>query len=134
MEAVPRTYTGLSRLAGPIIVIERVEGVSYGEVVQIEMPGGDVRDGRVLDVTKDHCVIQSFEGTHGLSTRDTRVRFMGRPLLTRVSEEMLGRVFDGLQNPFQLGYIHLRRHLPNYRPSRRSQRATARNQRISRRP
>jgi len=105
MEAVPRTYTGLSRLAGPIIVIEHVEGVSYGEVVQIEMPGGDIRDGRVLDVTKDHCVIQSFEGTHGLSTKDTSVRFMGRPLLTRVSEEMLGRVFDGLGNPIDGGPV-----------------------------
>ena len=105
MDAVPRTYTGLSRLAGPIILIENVEGVSYGEVVQIETADGAVRDGRVLDVGTTFCIIQSFEGTYGLSTQTTRVRFMGKPLLARVSEEMLGRVFDGLGSPIDGGPI-----------------------------
>lgn len=102
-QPIPRTYSGLSRLAGPIIVIENVTDVSYAEVVDIEMANGEVRQGRVLDVAEKYAVVQSFQGTYGLSTQTTKVRFLGRPLLGRVSEEMLGRVFDGLGNPIDGG-------------------------------
>ena len=103
MEAVPKTYTGLARLAGPILVIEKVSDVAYAEVVEIETPSGELRHGRVLDVGTNFALVQVFEGTYGLSTAATKVRFIGRPLLARVSEEMLGRVFDGLGNPIDGG-------------------------------
>ncbi len=103
MHIVPKTYTGLSRLAGPIILIENVTGIAYGEVVEIEAPDGSVRQGRVLDVGSTYAVLQSFEGTYGLAAETSRVRFMGRPLLARVSEDMLGRVFDGLGAPVDGG-------------------------------
>lgn len=103
MHPIPKTYTGLRRLAGPIIVIENVTGVAYGEVVEIIAPDGSTRQGRVLDVGTTFAIVQSFEGTYGLSAETSRVRFMGRPFLARVSEEMLGRVFDGLGNPLDGG-------------------------------
>jgi V/A-type H+-transporting ATPase subunit B len=100
---LPRTYTGLSRLAGPIIIIENVADVSYDEVVEIELASGEIQQGRVLDVGENYAVVQAFQGTYGLSPRTTKVRFLGRPLLARVSEEMLGRVFDGLGAPIDGG-------------------------------
>ncbi|NLF38921.1 V-type ATP synthase subunit B [bacterium] len=103
MEAVPKTYTGLSRLAGPILVVENVDDVAYSEVVEIEAPDGGMRHGRVLDVGSTYALIQAFEGTYGLSTENTKVRFLGKPFLGRVSEQMLGRVFDGLGNPIDGG-------------------------------
>ena len=103
MESIPRTYSGLSKLDGPILVIENVEGVAYADIVEIEAPDGGLRHGRVLDVAKDYALIQVFEGTYGLSNEGTSVRFMGRPFMARVSEEMLGRVFDGLGNPVDGG-------------------------------
>jgi V/A-type H+-transporting ATPase subunit B len=102
-ETVPRTYTGLSRLAGPILVIDNITDVAFGEVVEIETQAGDVRHGRVLDVRTGACVVQVFEGTYRLSTAGTRVRFLGKPFLARVSEEMLGRVFSGLGSPIDGG-------------------------------
>jgi len=103
MQQIPRTYSGLSKLDGPILVIENVEGVAYADIVEIEAPDGGLRHGRVLDISKDYALIQVFEGTYGLSNEGTSVRFMGRPFMARVSEEMLGRVFDGLGNPVDGG-------------------------------
>ena len=103
MDILPKTYTGLSRLSGPILGIDNVEGVGYGEVVEIDTGDNETRHGRVLEVSKDFALIQVFEGTYGLSPERTSVRFMGRPFIARVSEEMLGRVFDGLGNPIDGG-------------------------------
>lgn len=102
MDNLPKTYTGLSRVSGPIIGVDSVEGVGFSEVVEIN-DGKSIRHGRVLDLSRDMTLVQVFEGTHGLSPEKTSVRFMGKPLLARVSEEMLGRVFDGLGNPVDGG-------------------------------
>ena len=99
----PKTYTGLSRLAGPILVIENINNVAYAEIVEIETPNGEIRNGRVLEITEKFALVQVFEGTYGLATKTTSVRFLGRPLLARVSEQMLGRVFDGLGKPIDGG-------------------------------
>jgi len=90
---------GLTRVAGPILVLENVEGVGYSEVVEVLCPDGETRQGTVLDVSEEWVVIQVFEGTDGLSTANTRVRFLGHPLEFRVSEEMLGRIFNGIGEP-----------------------------------
>ena len=92
-------YRGLGKIDGPIIVVDRVRDVGYEEMVEITDSGGQRRFGRVLEVTEKLAVVQVFEGTTGLSTRDTRVRFLGASLKLPVSEQMLGRVFDGLGRP-----------------------------------
>lgn len=90
---------GLTRVAGPILMLENVQGVGYSEVVEVLCPDGETRRGTVLDVSEERVVVQVFKGTDGLSTKNTRVRFLGHPLEFRVSEEMLGRIFNGLGEP-----------------------------------
>jgi V/A-type H+-transporting ATPase subunit B len=94
---------GAARVEGPIVVIEGVSGVGYDEVAEILDPQGRVRRGRVLEVGEGVAVVEVFAGTTGLSTEDTHVRFLGRPMRLPVSTEMLGRVFDGLGAPIDGG-------------------------------
>jgi len=97
-EVIGKEYIGLSRIAGPIIFVEGVSGVGYGELVEILDRDG-TRLGRVLEVSEDYAVCQVFQGTDGISRERARVRFLGRPLEIPVTREMIGRVFDGLGRP-----------------------------------
>jgi V/A-type H+-transporting ATPase subunit B len=92
-------YVGLEQVTGPLIFVEAVRDVGYGEVVEIKDAAGAIRLGTVLEVTDKRAVVQVLEGTSGLAGRSTRVRFLGRPLMLPVSREMLGRVFDGIGRP-----------------------------------
>jgi V/A-type H+-transporting ATPase subunit B len=92
-------YQGLSEIYGPIIVIENVSGVGYDEAVEIMLPGGEVRRGRVLQASRERAVVEVWGGTTGLTLLDARVRFTGQPLHIPVAAEMLGRVFNGLGEP-----------------------------------
>jgi len=94
-----KEYIGLSHVSGPIIIIEGITGVGFDEMVEITDPVGNVRVGRVLEVTEKLAIIQVFGGTRGLSISSTRVRFVGRPLELEVSRDMIGRVFNGLGEP-----------------------------------
>jgi V/A-type H+-transporting ATPase subunit B len=98
-EAVDRggqEVIGVSRIEGPIVVVEGAGSVGYDEVVEVVDSQGRLRRGRVLEVGEDMAVVEIFAGTTGLSIDGTRVRFQGGPLHIPVTEEMLGRVFDGL--------------------------------------
>ncbi len=94
---------GVARIEGPIVVVEGVGSVGYDEVVEIVDSRGRLRRGRVLEVGEDVAVVEVFAGTTGLSIDETRVRFLGQPLHIPVTEEMLGRVFDGLGEPIDGG-------------------------------
>jgi V/A-type H+-transporting ATPase subunit B len=94
---------GVSRIEGPIMVVEGAANVSYDEVVEIRDSRGQLRRGRVLEVGEKTAVIQIFAGSTGLSIDGTRVRFLGDTLHMPVAEEMLGRIFDGLGNPIDGG-------------------------------
>lgn len=92
-------YTGVKNIDGPLVFMENVSGVAYDELVEVRTPGGEVRLGQVLDVTTSTALVQIFGGTDALSRSSTRSRFLGHSLRIPVSEEMLGRVFDGLGRP-----------------------------------
>jgi len=92
-------YVGVSQINGPLIVVEKVFDVGYDEVVEIMDPTGEVRLGRVLEISTEAAVVQVLGEPAGLSVRSTRVRFLGRSLHVAVGREMLGRVFDGLGRP-----------------------------------
>jgi V/A-type H+-transporting ATPase subunit B len=93
---------GASVISGPLIVVEGVKGVGFGEMVEIEQ--GDIkRVGRVIEVDEDKAVAQIFSGTSGINREKVRTRFAGSPITISVSEEMLGRVFDGLGKPLDGG-------------------------------
>jgi V/A-type H+-transporting ATPase subunit B len=94
---------GVARVEGPIIVVQRVAGVRYDEVVEIRDARGRLRRGRVLEVGEDAAVVEVFAGTTGLSIDSTRVRFLGQTLHIPVTDEMLGRVFDGMGVPIDGG-------------------------------
>ena len=92
-------YTTLSGISGPLIFVEGVSGVGYGEIVEIRDDSREIRIGQTLEVDEDRAVVQVFEGTSGLSVKGMRVTFVGKSLEIPVDRDMLGRVFDGLGRP-----------------------------------
>jgi len=92
-------YQTITSVSGPLLLVEGVEGVKYEELVEIFLPSGERRRGRVLEVNQDKALIQVFEGSAGIGIGQTRVRFLGKGITLGVSEELLGRVFDGLGRP-----------------------------------
>ena len=94
-----REYVGVQKIGGPLIVVEGVEGVGYGEVAEVYLPDGSMRLGNVLEVRENLAIVEVFAGTTGLTIGGTSVRFRGRPFELPVSTEMLGRVFDGIGQP-----------------------------------
>ncbi|NYB27748.1 MAG: ATP synthase subunit B [Methanobacteriaceae archaeon] len=98
-----REYTTVAEVAGPLMIVEGVEGVAYSEIVDIETPSGEKRRGEVLEVKGDLAVVQVFEGTRDLNTSTTKVRFTGETAHIGVSLDMLGRVFSGTGNPIDGG-------------------------------
>ena len=92
-------YTNLSGIKGPLLFVQGVQGVGYDELVEIRDDSGEIRIGQTLEVDGDMAVVQVFEGTSGLSLKNTRPTFLGRPLEIPVHHDMLGRVFDGLGRP-----------------------------------
>ena len=98
-----REYRSVTQVAGPLMIVEGVEEVAYGEVVHIRTPEGENRMGQVLESQENVAIVQVFEGTRGLDTDQTRVRFSGDIMRISLSKEMLGRSFDGLGRPIDGG-------------------------------
>ena len=94
-----KEYKTIKEVVGPLTLVEGVEGVKYNELVEIVQSGGGTRRGRVLEVDGDRALVQLFENSHGLQIATSRARFLGRSMELAVSEDMLGRVFDGMGNP-----------------------------------
>ncbi|MCM1479990.1 MAG: V-type ATP synthase subunit B, partial [Muribaculaceae bacterium] len=99
-------YVGLSEINGPLVVLDDVDGVSYDEVVEMRLEDGTVRTGRVVEISGKKAVLQVFEGTKSLSLKNTKTRFLGKPMEMPLSPEVLGRVFNGAGRPIDgLGEI-----------------------------
>ncbi|MCM8799114.1 MAG: V-type ATP synthase subunit B [Candidatus Omnitrophica bacterium] len=94
-----KDYFTVSDISGPLIFVEKIQEVKYAELVEIETSQGEIRRGKVLDVSEDLAVVEVFEGTRGLDIQNTRVRFLGKTQKLGVSEDMLGRIFDGKGMP-----------------------------------
>jgi len=92
-------YTKVREIKGPLVIIEGVSRASFDELVEIETVEGEIRPGKVLEVGFGKAVVQVFEGTTGLSITGTRARFLGKMMEMPVSQELLGRIFDGLGRP-----------------------------------
>ncbi|MEM4318015.1 MAG: V-type ATP synthase subunit B, partial [Candidatus Nitrosocaldaceae archaeon] len=92
-------YTKIQEIKGPLIIIDGVTRAAFDELVEIETSEGERRLGKVLEVGFGKAVVQVFEGTTGLSTSGTKARFLGRTMEIPASQELLGRVFDGLGRP-----------------------------------
>ena len=98
-----KEYKTIKEVANPLMIVEGVEGVTYDELGELELPNGDVRRCKVLEVEGDRAVVQLFEAAQGINLAETKVRFLGHPQQLAVSEDMLGRVFSGLGTPIDGG-------------------------------
>ncbi len=94
-----KEYKTTVEITGPLMIVDKVEGVAYDELVEIDLPSGEKRRGKVLEVDGDRAVVQMFEGTSGLNVSETKVRFQGDVLKLPVSGDLLGRTFSGAGKP-----------------------------------
>ena len=92
-------YLGLSEINGPLVVLEGVQGAAYDEIVEMTVGGNTRKIGRIIEIYGDKAIIQVFEGTEGMALRNTHTRLTGHPMEIAVSEEMLGRTFNGIGEP-----------------------------------
>lgn len=98
-----KEYKTVTEIAGPLMVVEKVSGVKYEELVEIRLASGERRRGKVLEIDGDRALVQLYEGAHGVDVANTRVRFQGRGVEIPVSPELLGRIFDGKGEPIDDG-------------------------------
>ena len=91
-----REYRTIEEVAGPLMLVRQVEGVKYDELGEIELPNGEVRRCRVLEVNGRDVLVQLFDSAAGLNLAESKVRFTGHGVELPVSEHMLGRVFNGM--------------------------------------
>ncbi|MBU0458551.1 V-type ATP synthase subunit B, partial [Patescibacteria group bacterium] len=96
-------YKTVTDIAGPLMMVEGIEGVTYDELCEIELTDGTKRLGKVLDARSDLAVVQLFEEAKGATTEGTKVRFLGRTFEIGVSEDILGRIFSGGGKPIDGG-------------------------------
>lgn len=100
-------YLGLSAINGPMVVLEGVQDAAFDEIVEMTVERKEKKLGRVIEVYKDKAIIQVFEGTEGLALRNVHTRLTGHPMELAVSEDMLGRTFNGIGEPIDgLGDIN----------------------------
>ena len=90
-----KEYKTIKEIKGPLVVIEKVKGAKYQELVEIVMENGEKKLGQVLEAGEEFSVVQMFEDTRGMKIENSKAIFLGKPLKIGVSQEMLGRVFDG---------------------------------------
>ena len=98
-----KEYKTIREIASPLMIVEHVEGVTYDELGEIELPNGETRRCKVLEVEGDRAVVQLFESAQGINLAESKVRFLGHPQQLAVSEDMLGRVFNGMGQPIDGG-------------------------------
>ena len=98
-----REYRTIEEVAGPLMLVKQVDGVKYDELGEIELPGGEIRRCRVLEVNGRNVLVQLFDSAAGMSPAQSKVRFMGHGVELAVSENMLGRVLDGMGEPMDGG-------------------------------
>jgi V/A-type H+/Na+-transporting ATPase subunit B len=96
-------YKAVRDIVGPLMLVEAVEGVTYNELAQVKMPDGSIRLGQVLEVNGDRALVQIFEGSGGIAADDVKVRFLGHGLTMKLSEDIIGRAFNGVGEPIDEG-------------------------------
>ena len=100
---MPKEYRTIQEVAGPLMLIKGVTGVTYDELGEIELSSGETRRCKVLEVNGNDVLVQLFESSTGINLDSSKVRFLGHSMQLGVSADMLGRVFDGLGNPIDDG-------------------------------
>lgn len=94
-----KEYKTIKEVVGPLMLVEGVEGVKYNELVEIKQNNGEIRRGKVLEVNRDKALVRFLKVPRDCRSRPAKRCFLGHSLELAVSEDMLGRVFDGMGNP-----------------------------------
>ena len=94
-----KEYRTIQEVAGPLMLVRGVDKVTYNELAEIELPSGEVRRCKVLEVDGSNALVQLFESSAGINLAQSKVRFLGHGIELGVSPDMLGRVFDGMGHP-----------------------------------
>lgn len=94
-----KSYKNICKTAGPLLEVKGVEGAKYEELVEVVLGDGSKRLGQVIEIDRDGALVEVFKGTSGIIPHTSKVRFTGKPFTLDVSEEMIGRIFDGLGRP-----------------------------------
>ena len=92
-------YLGLNSVNGPFVVLEGVKGAAYDEIVEIVADGKEKKLGRIVEINEDKAVVQVFEGTDNLSLKNTHTRLTGHPMEIGLTDQLLGRTFNGIGAP-----------------------------------
>ncbi len=100
---MPKEYKTIQEVAGPLMLVKGVEGVTYQELGEIELANGEIRRCRVLEINGSDALVQLFENSAGINIAQSKVRFLGRGVELGVSPDMLGRIFDGMGRPIDGG-------------------------------
>jgi V/A-type H+-transporting ATPase subunit B len=94
-----REYRTVEGLEGPLLIVDRIEDVKFGELAEVELADGSIRRGQVLEASTGRALVQLFESSQGIGTGEATVRFLGKSMRARVAREMLGRILDGVGEP-----------------------------------
>ncbi len=100
---MPKEYRTIQEVAGPLMMVQGVENVTYNELGEIELASGETRRCKVLEINGTNALVQLFENSTGINLAESKVRFLGRAMELGVAEDMLSRVFDGLGRPIDNG-------------------------------
>ena len=100
---MPKEYRTIQEVAGPLMLVQGVENVTYDELGEIELASGETRRCKVLEINGSDALVQLFESSTGINLSNSKVRFLGHSMELGVSGDMLGRVFDGMGRPIDDG-------------------------------
>ena len=100
---MPKEYSTICNLSGPLMLVDKINDVRFDELAEIKLTSGETRTGRVLEITEDRALVQVYEGSSGIDTDTTKVRFLGDVLRLPVAKSMLGRIFNGRGAPIDGG-------------------------------
>jgi V/A-type H+-transporting ATPase subunit B len=100
---LPKEYSTISNLSGPLMVVDKITDVRYDELAEIRLTSGERRRGRVLEISEDRALVQVYEGSTGIDADATKIRFLGGVLTLPVAKGMLGRIFNGRGVPIDGG-------------------------------
>ena len=100
---MPKEYRTIQEVAGPLMLVRGVDHVAYDELGEIELANGERRRCKVLEIDGSNAMVQLFESSAGINLAESKIRFLGHPLQLGVSEDMLGRVFNGMGRPIDGG-------------------------------
>jgi V-type H+-transporting ATPase subunit B len=94
-------YKTISGVEGPLVILENVKFPTFGEIVNVTLADGSIRQGQILEINKSKAVVQVFEGTSDLDVKNCKIEFTGDTMKMPIAEDVMGRSFTGSGKPLR---------------------------------